>query len=884
MAKLTETLSGVNSGKPIVDPGPAGPSFLGALANFGSGVVESASAGLEMRDRQRQRDEVSARQARLDAAATAQDEFAGALFNTQRTQNRQLAEEALTPEPPAFMETFGRLSVGLSNLSGTEVPPEMRAAADSVLRVRRAVNQGRAGPMAHELALESTIADFYQRYPEQRAEFAAFMQSQNIDHYLFRGIKTEQAAAEAEGAAEIAGRTHLYNEAAKAGLVLDGMDFDQGVAVGRRFIEAQAEGAAVRARIEQEARDRAEGREIDKIEEGRTERDYANNVISQYGIRVDAVIGSIERAIAATGDDAMGQADLSETVTTLRAGLSQARRQALVDAATNNRSADTRKQIEDFFEAQDAALTSLFTGNITQNINSARNLAATLRIDMARSLPMFASIQGLLGPAKTNAVIEGLTSGEATGGISAEAIAIARRELSQWDPTRPQAGMNIARMIEYLQGTSSLKDYTPEEAPGLVQINARALTAVQREVLGGNESEIGSWMTAFGNTVEAAGELQPTTVSGSSLYAATNTYARPESRRVLAMAVRANPELGQALVQASRGTAAHNLLLATRQVPDSMYQVRWTGSAYQVVLDREGYETWARNQSGSGSGYASTQLGGMTIEGSISVPSYEEMLQSGNIPQDMQDRRAAANLALGHLENTDSYDENVSGLSLQERRALWTRGESPSSVARRAMTGPATSQEAAANLRALARQGAEDFVVDMADNPLTPRDEPAPPRTEVQTFARTTFESAGVPWEVTNRLAMKESRWDTEADNGTAQGVFQIKGFNGSWEENVQAGLDHWLEAGRGARAALGREPTPADQYVMYQQGAGGGAALLRPANANRPAWEVLLPLYQREYGSSAERVAKQAVTRNGGTLGMTAAQFAQSIRDYWNR
>jgi hypothetical protein len=131
---------------------------------------------------------------------------------------------------------------------------------------------------------------------------------------------------------------------------------------------------------------------------------------------------------------------------------------------------------------------------------------------------------------------------------------------------------------------------------------------------------------------------------------------------------------------------------------------------------------------------------------------------------------------------------------------------------------------------------------------------------------------------------MKESGWDTEADNGTAQGVFQVKGFNGSWQENVQAGLDHWLEAGRGARAALGREPTPADQYVMYQQGAGGGAALLRSENAAKPAWEVLLPFYQREYGNSAERVAKSAVTRNGGNLNMTAAQFAQSIRDYWNQ
>lgn len=867
MAKLTEALNAVNSGKPIVDPGPAGPSALGALANFGSGLVESASQALDLRDRMQQRSDVAARQARLDAAATAQDEFAGGLFETQRRENTRLTEEAFNAPVPEFI-----------NLGGEAISANMQAAADNVLRVRRAVSQGRASPSAHELAIESTVADFFQRFPDQRAEFSTFMQSQGIDHYLFRGIKVEQAAAEAEGAAEIAGRTAMYNVAIEAGENPEGRSFDDLVGRGRFIVNLRADAARIEAQRKAQQEDRAEGRTVDALESAQNEQDYFNNVISQYGTRVDSVLGSLERAIAVTGDDAMGQADLSETVTTMRAGLAQARRQALVDAATNGRTADTRKQIEDFFDTQDTALTSLFTGNVTQNINSARALAASLQINMSRSLPMFAAIQGALGPARTNAIIEGLTTGEPTGGLSAEVIANTRRELSQWDPLAPQAGMNIARMVEYLQGTASLKDYTAAEAPGLIRQNSRALAAAQRAVLGGDTSEIPAWMTAFGNTVEAAGELQPTTVTGASLYAATNTYARPESRRVLEMAMRDNPELGAALAEASRGTAAHNLMLATRPVADSMYQVRWQDGAYRAVLDRDAYESWAATQrEGVGRSSFGPSLGG-------GVPTYEQMLEADRVPQDIQNRRAAANLALGHLENTDKYDENVSGLTLQERRALWTRGETPARVAQRSMSGPATSQEAAANLRALARQGVEEFVTDMADNPLTPNRETAPPRTEVQTHARTTFEAAGVPWEVTNRLAMKESGWDTEADNGTAQGVFQVKGFNGSWEENVQAGLDHWLEAGRGARAALGREPTPADQYVMYQQGAGGGAALLRSENATKPAWEVLLPFYAREYGNSAERVAKSAVTRNGGNLNMTAAQFAQSIRDYWNQ
>src|SRR5690606_465776 len=97
-----------------------------------------------------------------------------------------------------------------------------------------------------------------------------------------------------------------------------------------------------------------------------------------------------------------------------------------------------------------------------------------------------------------------------------------------------------------------------------------------------------------------------------------------------------------------------------------------------------------------------------------------------------------------------------------------------------------------------------------------------PPQGVVQEAVKTAFEGAGVAWDVVNRLVQKESGWDITADNGTAQGLFQVKGGSMDWRENIQQGLDHWLEAGRVATNALGgKVPTPADQYVVYQQGAG---------------------------------------------------------------
>jgi hypothetical protein len=76
------------------------------------------------------------------------------------------------------------------------------------------------------------------------------------------------------------------------------------------------------------------------------------------------------------------------------------------------------------------------------------------------------------------------------------------------------------------------------------------------------------------------------------------------------------------------------------------------------------------------------------------------------------------------------------------------------------------------------------------------------------------------------------------------------------------------------ADAALGRPAQPWEQYVVYQQGAGGGPALLR-AQATAPdakAVDVLEPLYP------SRASAIEAVTGNGGAVDMTTSQFLGHI------
>lgn len=74
---------------------------------------------------------------------------------------------------------------------------------------------------------------------------------------------------------------------------------------------------------------------------------------------------------------------------------------------------------------------------------------------------------------------------------------------------------------------------------------------------------------------------------------------------------------------------------------------------------------------------------------------------------------------------------------------------------------------------------------------------------------------------------------------------------------------------------ALGRKSEPWEQYVCYQQGEGGGPALLKAADTdpNARAVDVLRPLYKDPKDALA------AVQNNGGNATMTATQFLDYIK-----
>lgn len=78
------------------------------------------------------------------------------------------------------------------------------------------------------------------------------------------------------------------------------------------------------------------------------------------------------------------------------------------------------------------------------------------------------------------------------------------------------------------------------------------------------------------------------------------------------------------------------------------------------------------------------------------------------------------------------------------------------------------------------------------------------------------------------------------------------------------------------AEKALGRKPAAWESYIVYQQGAGGGPALLKSAvdNPYARAVDVLKPLYK------TENLAIEAIVGNGGNESMTSGQFLDYIKN----
>lgn len=664
MARLTDQLSGVNSGKGIVDPGPASPSGLGALANFASGAINVFDR--VSKDNKAKRDEAT------------MDDLAGRIFDIQTGANKAISQEAPISISPA--SPFPAVAPFDGELQGgpDAVPQEAVSAAGDLNRMQKGVQQGRVSQAAYDMQLERLQSEFFQKFPDQRAEIAAYFQSRGLEHYMFRAFREEKAAYENEQSAQMRADQTQFDYAASRGLVTSNTSLEDGARIGRESMAAQAQIEAAKERAEALREDRKIAQADREAALKASGQDAVNGVIAQIGVAVQPMMDKTAIAISGAGTDAERQTVLAEYKTQALAALSVAEQRAYVEVAAAGGTEDARKAVREMFSSYRDSINTLYTSSFEANSMAMKNLQASFNLTAGRAAPMYNRVVSLIGQPAANALF-GDRQGFAK--LAPEVVESVEREMNGFDPTSERGTVSLARMIGYMRGEVGLKDLTPNEAVQYVRTSGSALLANQRAVLGGDIAAVAPWMTNYANMAEAMVELAPTTASIGGLKTATGFVATPAARQALDEARKHDLEYGTALTQASRAASARGLKIARDHLPGEAggFTTRYDerqGRFIVVPPDRQGYDRYVQANS------RTIMRPGPSGPEPITVgPSktYEEFIR--DVPADVRDREVVLNANLEHLIQTDKYDPAIpSGLTPRERRAMYATDRIPESM------------------------------------------------------------------------------------------------------------------------------------------------------------------------------------------------------------
>lgn len=852
MASLTSNIGSSSSGKPIIQPGPVAPSILGSIAQFAANAVPGLS---------RLADGATAtRNARI------QDEAAGAIFGIQTGGGASTAPAAA----PEYVNS-GPVAID-GSLEGAPIPQDAQSAANDAIRARRGVQQGKINQATYDLQLEQLQAEMFQKYPDQRAELAAYFQGRGLDHYMFRAFNGAKTQADNEEAQKMGAINTQFQYAAARGLVTDQTDLHAGAEIGRRAMEAAAQADAAKSRAEEVRANKELSLKEREAALKTNGQDMGAAVISQAANSVQPLLDNFGLAFSAAGSDAERQTMLADTSTKAKAALLSYKGHGIAELSAAGASEETRKQFTDYMDSQISAVDNIFTTSFKANTSAINNLTASFGITAAQAAPMYSRVVSLVGQQQANALFgeNGMMQ------LAPEVVESVKKELANVDPTSARGTVSLARALSYMRGDLKLPDLTAAEAVPYVNMARRGALASQTAINGGDTTQIQPWMNAFGGVAEAVAEFAPTTTRWDSLHSATTVLATSGARNALSAAIRQDPEYGTALAQASRAGSA-KIIMTARNLPATnsgpfMVEYDEGSGRFTSRLSRSNYDLWAARQTTS---FMRPGPDGPVMVQGREVPSYEETLRSP--PAEVRTRLDILNTNLDNLIETDKYDPAIPAtLQPKERRALYALGRTPESM--RVRDGAANPTQASEfdRLKSNLDTSIQQLLGGTAAAPI--------PQSQValrnQVAARA--EAIGVPVDVAHRIASIESRWNVNAENPKtkARGLFQINDdrTNRNLEENINDGLDFVKNGIKDARNALGREPQGWEVYVAHQQGPGGGPALLNPANSARKAVDVLAPLYPNR------GVAASAVTGNGGSADMTVAEFLNVIKRFYER
>ena len=279
---------------------------------------------------------------------------------------------------------------------------------------------------------------------------------------------------------------------------------------------------------------------------------------------------------------------------------------------------------------------------------------------------------------------------------------------------------------------------------------------------------------------------------------------------------------------------------------------------------------WAQTQAASGTKAVRANLG-------LATPNYNDPQYISSVMDQ--------NIALRQIQGVDQnipseqVDENIrqdkGALGVGLINSALTAGDTNAAHGLRSQFAdviPGYQQLSIDNTlhaQAMTQTGKQNVTALTSGQPL-PQTIGAPPA-EVQAVVANEAHAAGVD----PNLALTTLR--IESSNGQnlgSRGDILQTGKGGDLQAQAVNGVKALSESQAVAQKALGRQPTGAETYLCYQQGAAGGPALLKAAQESKN--EIAVNILRPFYGSN--KAALSAICNNGGNATMTASDFVNLI------
>ena len=899
MASFTETLNNANSSRRVIDPqNNKGPTFLEGLANLGTNLVSGGSQVYRQAQADGQRQAAAAAKARADGAENAAAGFSLDVMRGRITDQQAAPTPAqpLPEVPVGSVNDYGQPVAIDSELEGAPPPPGVERAVDEITRAKAAEDQGRTPQGTSRITIEARLSDLLAQYPDQQNVILKTFREAGIEHALFRTWETEQKVQDVRRDAELGDFTRAVEAASKAGLYLPNMSPEDAAATGRGLLKYEQDIKVAKDLQAAQQAAAGENRTATEFAQKQYDRTATGAYLGIFDQVTNPLYNSLSSRITEAGltDDEGNVRSFEQLLSEGVIGIDQITTNLISRATAENAGPEVFSAIRERGEQLKKSLTTMWSGDGSQyqvRQQALTSIKTELGIESAEALPLYTSLSEIMGQGAVNAIFQNNPAAFLPPG-TLDAI---KKELQgvRGIIDTPQEEATMATIAGVLRGDLNLNQLTERQAVTAIPTLAQTHQANAREVVQGR-GNTRAYLNSGTALVNAAVELQPGAdyQRFRQVSVAQNYLFQPDQLRADVKLAQDSPEQGELLIAGKRAAAQHTLRLAQdQQLSRTEQQQGWSmayvNGSYQPQLNRTRYEQWVRetssaNRARAGAMSSGTGMGaerGFTYNPpTTNLPSYDVM--RGRVPQVLKDQSWGMNLSLNYLTETASFDDEFKGASKAEvRRFFQTQGqEVPRSMQQRQQQDAAAAASYRQRDAALRGeiQNAVGQSMEASAEAIAER-----PANELQSQVEQKAAARGLDWSLVSRLVTKESAWKTGARNGTtgASGLFQINdNVNRSIDENIDKGLEMLADAQTGAQRVLGRRPQNWETYVMFQQGPGGGAALLNPANATKKAVDVLIPAYQGNAG-----LARQAITANGGNLNMTAAEFARSIGNYFN-